>query len=163
MPRVQNAIDIQAPTARVFTMIANYPERMPDWWNTFELQQRVTPPPTQIGSVSRYVYNMLGIKIKGEHKVLEMTENAYLLVKTTTGIDSTFEFIFEPLDAQITDTGESVAMTRLTISVDYALPGSVLGQLLNRLTMEQKNERDLHEALINLKALIETQMAQQAS
>jgi uncharacterized membrane protein len=161
MPRVENAIDIQAPPERVFAMIANYPERMPDWWNTFELQQRVTPPPTQVGSVSRYVYNMMGVKIKGEHQVIEMTENAYLLVKTISGIDSIFEFVFEPLGEAVAETGESVTGTRLTIRVNYSLPGSVLGQLLNRLTLEQKNERDLQQALINLKALIETQMATQ--
>jgi uncharacterized membrane protein len=161
MPRVENAIDIQAPPERVFAMIANYPERMPDWWNTFELQQRVTPPPTQVGSVSRYVYNMMGVKIKGEHQVIEMTENAYLLVKTISGIDSIFEFVFEPLGDAAAETGESVTGTRLTIRVNYSLPGSVLGQLLNRLTLEQKNERDLQQALINLKALIETQMATQ--
>lgn len=152
MPRVEQAITIQAPPERVFTMIANNPERMPDWWEAFELQQRVTPPPTEIGSVSRYVYNMMGVKIKGEHRVVEMTPNTYLLVRTTSGIEATFEFMFQPM------TDEMSTLTYLTIRVDYALPGAMLGKLLNRLTMEQKNERDLHEALIHLKALIESQM-----
>jgi uncharacterized membrane protein len=88
---------------------------------------------------------MMGVKIKGEHEVLAMTDNEYLKVKTISGIDSTFEFIFQPKN-NITD---------LTIRVDYKLPGSVLGQLLNKLVIEQKNDSDLREGLANLKAIVE--------
>ncbi len=151
MPRVEQAIEIHAPPARVFAMVANNPERMPDWWEAFELQQRVTPPPTEIGSRSRYVYNMMGVKIKGEHQVEVFEENQRLVVRTISGIEATFEFYFEAHP-------DDPAITRVTIMVDYALPGAMLGKLLNRLTMEQKNERDLNQALVLLKALIESQM-----
>lgn len=160
MPSIGHSIVIHAPPERVFTMIAHNPERMPDWWSAFELQQRITPPPTVIGSVSRYVYNMMGVKIKGEHKVIEMRDNEQIFVRTISGIDGAFEFYFEPV--QVDDPEQPDLMgTRLTVQVDYVLPGSVLGQLLNRLTMEQKNERDLHQALITLKALIETHVLTQ--
>jgi uncharacterized membrane protein len=148
MPQVEQSIEIQAPPAAVFALIAHQPERMPEWWPTFELQQRVTPPPTGIGSISRYVYNMMGIKIKGEHQVLTMDENEHLVVKTISGIDSMFDFSFVPVNG---------GSTRLTLRVAYSLPGSVLGQLLNRLTIEQKNERDLNQGLHNLKALVESE------
>jgi len=150
MPRVENGIEIDAPPERVFAMVANYPERMPDWWEAFELQQRVTPPPTTLGSRSRYVYNMMGVKIKGEHVVEVFEENRLLMVRTLSGIEATFEFRFDRLL-------DDPPITRVTIMVDYALPGAMLGKLLNRLTMEQKNERDLHQALVMLKALIESQ------
>ncbi|MDX2163570.1 MAG: SRPBCC family protein [bacterium] len=153
MPRVEHAIEIHAAPDRVFAMVANNPERMPDWWESFELQQRVTPPPTEVGSVSRYVYNMMGVKIKGEHRVIDLKPGEYLLVQTTSGIEATFEFRFAPCAS-----GGDPPHTQLTISVDYALPGAMLGKLLNRLTMEQKNERDLQHALLLLKALIESQV-----
>jgi uncharacterized membrane protein len=145
MPLVEQSIDIHAPVQAVFGIIAHAPERQAEWWPPIELQERVTPPPTNIGSVSKYVYNMMGVKITGEHKVLEMSENQYLKVKTISGIDSTFEFIFQP-----TNNG-----TNLTIRVDYSLPGSVLGQLLNKLVIERKNEDDLHQGLANLKSIVE--------
>jgi uncharacterized membrane protein len=146
MPHVEQSIDIQASVQAVFEYIANQPERMADWWPPIELQERVTPPPTNIGSVSRYVDNMMGVKIKGEHEVLEMTPNEHLRVKTTSGIDSQFDFHFTPVGGG----------TNLTIRVDYTLPGSVLGQLLNRLAIEKKNEQDLEEGLHNLKAILES-------
>lgn len=145
MPLVEQSTEIQSPLHAVFGMIANQPERQAEWWPPIELSERVSPPPTRIGSVSRYVYNMMGVKIKGEHEVLEMRENEYLKVKTISGIDSTFEFIFHP----------SGSGTHLTIRVDYRLPGSVIGQLLNKLVIEQKNESDLREGLVNLKTILE--------
>ncbi len=145
MPLVEKSIDINTPVQSAFQMIANQPERQPEWWPPIELQERVTPAPTRLGSKSRYVYNMMGVKIKGEHEVLEMRENEYLKVKTISGIDSTFEFIFAPAG-----TG-----SQLTIRVDYKLPGSIIGQLLNKLVIEQKNETDLEEGLANLKRILE--------
>jgi uncharacterized membrane protein len=147
MPYVEQSIVIQAPPDAVFDLVANQPERMPEWWHAFEVQTRVTPPPTAVGSVSRYAYNMMGVRIKGEHQVIEMDENARLLVKTLSGIDSLFEFTFEAVNGG----------TELTVRVDYAFPGSVLGQLVNRLNIEHRNERDLLEGLQNLKQLMETE------
>ncbi len=147
MPIVEQSIEIQSPPAAVFNLIANQPERMADWWTAFELQARVTPAPTVVGSVSRYVYNMLGVKIKGEHQVTALDPNAHLVVKTTSGIDSMFEFVFEP-------AGRG---TQVTVRVEYKLPGSIVGQLANKLVVEKKNEDDLRDALANLKTLLEAE------
>jgi hypothetical protein len=67
MPQVEQSIEISAPPDAVFTLIADQPERIAEWWHEFE-QQRVTPPPTAVGSVARYVYNMMGIRIKASMK-----------------------------------------------------------------------------------------------
>jgi uncharacterized membrane protein len=147
MPYVEQSIDIHAPVEAVFDMIANQPERMAEWWPPIELQERVTPPPTSLGSVSHYVYNMMGVKIRGEHEVLALTPNQHLQVKTTSGIDSQFDFHFEPSDSG----------TYLTIRVDYTLPGSVIGQALNKLVIEKKNVQDLEEGLHNLKQIVENE------
>jgi len=147
MPTVEQSIDIAAPVEKVYNIIANQPERQPEWWPPMEFSERVTPPPTQIGSVSRYVYNMLGVKIKGEHEVIELEENRHIKVKTVSGIDSTFVFTFKP-----SNTG-----TNLNIRVDYSVPGSVIGQLLNKVAIERKNEQDLESGLHNLKAIAENE------
>lgn len=147
MPVVEHSIEIASPVHSVFGMIADQPERQAEWWPPIELQERVSPPPTTIGSVSRYVYNMMGVKIRGEHEVLEMERDAYLKVKTISGIDSQFEFVFQP-------SGDG---TYLTIRVNYSLPGSVIGQMLNKLIIEKKNEDDLLEGLANLKSIMENE------
>jgi uncharacterized membrane protein len=146
MPRVQRSIVIEKPVHAVYTMVADHPERMAEWWPPIELQERVTPPPTGIGSVSRYVYNMLGVRIKGEHRIVQLMPDQHLLVKTISGIDSTFEFTFVP---------ENDAATRLTIVVDYQLPGAIIGQLLNKVAIENENIKNLEKGLEKLKDLLE--------
>ena len=145
MPHVEQSIVIHAPVEAVFGLIAHQPERMSEWWPPIELQERVTPAPTHIGSVSRYVYNMMNVSIRGEHQVMEMAENQRLIVETTSGIDSRFMFDFEPASGG----------TKLTIRVDYSLPGSIIGQLMNRAIIEERNIRDLQEGLHNLKRILE--------
>jgi uncharacterized protein YndB with AHSA1/START domain len=144
MPQVEQSIEIAAPPDTVFALIADQPERIAEWWHEFE-QQRVTPPPTAVGSVARYVYNMMGIRIKGEHEVLQFEAGSHLVIRTVSGLDGM-------LDYRLAATDEG---TRLTVLFAYSLPGSMLGQRLNRHNMEQKNERDLAQGLENLKALIE--------
>ncbi len=150
MPQVEESIDIQAPVQVVFGIIADQPERMAEWWPPIELQERVTPPPTAVGSISRYVYNMMNVSIRGEHEVMDYKENRHLRVETISGIDSAFDFRFEPLTA---------SSTRLTIAVNYRLPGSVVGQLMNRLVIEERNIKDLQEGLRNLKSMAEAETA----
>jgi uncharacterized membrane protein len=145
MPHVEESIEIHAPVEVVFDLIAEQPERMAEWWPPIELQERVTPPPTAVGSIARYVYNMMNVTIRGEHEVIVLEPNQHLRVETISGIDSAFDFHFAPTNAG----------TRLTIRVDYSLPGSVLGQLMNRVIIEERNLKDLQEGLRNLKAIAE--------
>jgi uncharacterized membrane protein len=145
MPHVEESIEIYAPVEVVFNLIADQPERMAEWWPPIELQERVTPPPTAVGSISRYVYNMMNVTIRGEHEVIALEPNKHLRVETISGIDSAFDFQFTPIPSG----------TRLTIRVDYSLPGSVLGQLMNRVIIEERNLKDLQEGLRNLKAIAE--------
>jgi hypothetical protein len=147
MPHVEESIDIRAPVAAVFDLIAHQPERTAEWWPPIELQERVTPPPTTIGSVSRYVYHMMNVTIRGEHEVVLPEPNQRLRVATISGIDSIFDFQFAP----------STFGTHLTIRVDYTLPGSVVGQLMNRAIIEDRNLKDLQAGLRNLKTIIEAE------
>lgn len=153
MPQIEQSILIQASPAAVFRVIAHEPERMPEWWTALEIQQRVTPPPTAVGSIAHYVYNMLGMRIKGEHQVLVCEAPQHLVVRTVSGIDSMFDFSL---------VGLADDTTRLTVRVAYTLPGSVLGHLINRRTIEQENEQVVVESLNNLKTLIEAEAAPNA-
>ncbi len=151
MPQIEQSILIQASPAAVFSVIAHEPERMPEWWTALEIQQRVTPPPTAAGSIAHYVYNMLGMRIKGEHQVLVYEPPRHLVVRTISGIDSMFDF-------SLTAPGDGDE-TQLIVRVAYTLPGSVLGHLINRRTIEQENEQVVVESLNNLKALVEAEYA----
>lgn len=150
MPAVSETIDINAPIEKVFRWVAHMPDRMPQWWRPMELHQRVTPEPTALGSVSRYVYNMVGIRIKGEHQVTEYAENERLQVQTRSGINASFLFTFQAV------TG---FRTRVTLRAEYQLPGAIIGKLISRAALEQRNMEDARGALKTLKTMVESEVA----
>ena len=148
MPQVEQSIEIHAPVSDVFALVAHQPERMSEWWPPLEQHERVSPAPTQVGSVSRYVYNVMGVRIPGEQCITRFEENRCLIINTISGIDSAIRFDFTPKD-------DHADTTIVTIHHDYKMPGSVLGQLLNRTAIEDKNLRDLRDGLRRLKTIIE--------
>ncbi|MFN8449907.1 MAG: SRPBCC family protein [Anaerolineae bacterium] len=89
----------------------------------------------------------MGIRIRVSIRCSDRPpQSIWRICEDPSGIDGMFDFSFADTD----DGG-----TRLTVRAAYALPGSVLGQRINRLTIEQKNERDLQDGLLSLKALVE--------
>jgi len=56
---------------------------------------------------------MMGIRIKGEHQVLQIEDRQHLVVRTLSGLDSMFDFSLAEIDGA----------TRLTVRVAYSLPG----------------------------------------
>jgi uncharacterized membrane protein len=72
--------------------------------------------------------------------------NERLFVKTISGIDSAFNFAFE---------WEAERATRLTVTIDYQLPGALLGQLFNKTMIENENKKNLESGLDNLKSILE--------
>ncbi len=146
MPKVEQHIKIDRPVEEVFSLIADQPEQIAAWWPTFDLQQRITPAPTKTGSVLRYVYDMMGIRIKGQQQVQEFVRNERLITRTISGFDSIFDFQFQALGR---DT------TVLTIIFDYRLPGALLSQLFSRAAIEFENAKSLNTALINPKQRLE--------
>ncbi len=47
----------------------------------------------------------------------------------------------------------------MTVTIDYTLPGAVLGRIANRLVVERMQERSIEQTLENLKLLCEGEMA----
>jgi uncharacterized membrane protein len=146
MPRVEQSILIQVPVKDAFDWIAHQLERMAVWWPPMELHEPLSAEPVAVGSVWRYVFNMLGVRISGEQVVQRLQPDETLEMRATSGLDSIFCCHF---DAAAPDA------TRLTVTLDYRLPGSMLGELLSRTSVEIENMRNLEIGLRNLKQLLE--------
>ena len=52
---------------------------------------------------------------------------------------------------------EQDGKTTVTVKIEYTLPGSFLGQAIDKLFVEQQNAKDIEQQLVNLKALAEGQ------
>jgi len=144
MAHVEKSIVINAPAEKVFMRVEDN-ESFPEWWPNMIEQKRQTPGPLAVGSKSRFTYNMLGVKTTGEVELTTYEPPTHLVARTSGGVNGTFDW-------RCTPEGSG---TRLSVVVDYTLPGSILGKIADKLVVEKRNEADLEEGLKKLKALIE--------
>jgi uncharacterized membrane protein len=89
---------------------------------------------------------MMGVKFDGTSEYLEVVPNQRMNVKNTGGIPSTFDYRY------VDDGGK----TRVTMVVDYEVPGKLLGKIADRLVVERVNANAAENVLANLKAICET-------
>jgi len=87
---------------------------------------------------------MAGIRFEGQSVTAEFERNRWIVVESRGGIVSTWIWTFAPQDGG----------TKLDVVVDYTVPIPVLGKLAEGLIVKQ-NERDVHKALVNIKAKME--------
>ena len=144
MAHVEEDILIHAPMDKVFARVQDN-ERYPDWWPNMIEQKRLTPDPLVVGSRSRFVYNMLGVKTSGEIELAIYEPPRHLTVRTSGGVNGTFDW------RCVDENGA----THLRVVIDYSLPGSILGKLADKLVVEKRNQADLEAGLQKLKELIE--------
>jgi uncharacterized membrane protein len=87
---------------------------------------------------------MSGVSFEGSAELSEATPEQ-LTLNTSGGIPSTWVYDFSP----------AADGTDLKLSVEYTVPGSVLGALADKLVVERQNKKEVDEALVNLKARLE--------
>jgi uncharacterized membrane protein len=92
-----------------------------------------------------WVYNMAGIHINGHAEWVEYVKNERVVNKNESGIPSTFVWSYKP-------EGDG---TRLDLSVEYTIPGAVLGKLAEPF-IRKLNENQADTVMANLIARLET-------
>jgi uncharacterized membrane protein len=142
MAKIKKFVSINAPLDRVFEY-ATHPENLPEIW----------PSMIEVSNVQRkadgwhsfdWVYKMAGIHFSGHAETTEVELNKRVVTKNERGIPSTFYWTF---------AGENGG-TRVTMEVDYTLPGKVLDKLAEPF-LHRVNEREAETVLENLKARME--------
>jgi uncharacterized membrane protein len=105
--------------------------------------------PVSVGSTSHWIAKP-DFKIKGEwdEVVTEFEENKKLAMKTVEGskLKMVVTGLLEP-----TDVG-----TKLTYVEEYEVPYSVLGKLIDKLSLRKETEKFMEDMMENLKRAIET-------
>lgn len=143
MPKIQKSIFINAPVEKVFEFMAQ-PENMPEIWPSF--QEVKDPKEMPDGGYSyNWVYKMAGMRFTGATETTEFKQNQRVVEKNTGGIPSNFVWTYAAENGG----------TRLTVEVDYSIPGALLGKLAEPFITRQ-NEHEADTVLANLKARMET-------
>jgi len=141
MAKVEGTIHINAPPEQVLEAVLDIPrlpEVIPSLEKVWDIQGHGA------GCTYQWQYKMSGVSFEGSAELSEATPEQ-LTLNTSGGIPSTWVYDFSP----------AADGTDLKLSVEYTVPGSVLGALADKLVVERQNKKEVDEALVNLKARLE--------
>lgn len=143
MTHIAKSTTINAPIDRVFGIIddpARTTELNPD------LKLLSHRPASAGGYDNEWEFNMGGMKFTGQTKVKEYQKPNRVVLETTGGIPSNWQWTFTP-------EGSS---TRASVTLDYTVPGSLLGVVADKLIIERQNDQVVDRLLTNLKRIAES-------
>jgi len=142
MAHIHKRIEIKAPVEKVYSYIDD-PKNSPEWITNMIEVNDVTG--TGVDRHFNWVWNMSGMKFKGESTNVQDVPNKHITLKSKGGIEATWDYKFE----------SKKDVTILDLDIDYNVPVPVLGKLAEKMILKH-NERDAEMALGNLKDKLES-------
>lgn len=143
MSHIEKSTLISAPAEMIFAIL-NDPARASELNPDLTL---LSHSPSAVGGHDNtWEFKMAGRKFSGETKIREYEEPHHLVFDTSGGIPSHWEWRLEP-------QGKA---TQVSLSLDYTVPGSLLGAALDKLVIERQNEKAIDNQLANLKRMSES-------
>lgn len=146
MTTITRTIEINATRDTIRKYYA-HPVYTPQWANRLYLWEPEEDWPAA-GSTAKMGFKSGGLEVEGVATTLSydlrtMQHHFRLEAKSFAPMD--FRYRFDENDGK----------TAVTYKIDYTIPGSFLGQVLDKLFVERQNTRDTEQMLANLKALAE--------
>lgn len=145
MASVSKHVVINAPVAKVYEFVADYPERATSFIPGLNRIEHVTPKAAGPGQTWQYEFNWFGLVVSGNTTCTKLERPTLYEFDTVTGNRSTWQYRFAP-------EGGS---THVTLTVDYDVPESMLAKFATEGTLQSMNEQRAAETLANLKGLLE--------
>lgn len=142
MAKIEKSILINAPVEKVFAFMAK-PENLPEIWPSLQ-EVRNIQPLSKGGYSYDWSYKMAGLRFDGHAEWIEFVQNQRIVDKNESGIPSTFIWTYQAEGGG----------TRVSLSVDYTIPGTVLGKLAEPI-VHKINEQEAETVLFNLKVRME--------
>lgn len=141
MSRVEGSTVINTPPETVLEAledVANAHEWVPSLEKIWDIQGKGT------GCSYKWKYKLGAVSFNGSTQITMSTPTRFVM-NTTGGVPSKWIWTMSQVDGG----------TKLNLAIDYEVPGAALGAIANRLVVEKQNERELTQALSNLKERLE--------
>ncbi len=143
MPRGEASVTINAPIEKIFDVIADYGQ-MAHYAPISEVTN-IKGNPGEKGSSADYTYHVLGIKFTMHTTVLEAERPRKVTTEETGGLSGKFEWTLLP-------AGQGA---KVNVSIDYSVPGGILGKIANQLLLERMNQKNMESMAQGLKIYCE--------
>ena len=150
MAQIHKSIEIKAPVEKVHSVGQN-PERWTSWLVGLGETEKIAGD-GGAGTMVEHSYVMAGARIPVTTEILENssgTEGAKLRARAHGPLDGKHTWTYEPANGG----------TRVTLEMEYKVPGAALGKIADRLIVERMQSRAFQQSLENLKMLCEAEQA----
>ena len=144
MGKLAKSIEIEASPEEVFNFI-NDTEKMNKAHGGLTKGEYTSKGPVGVGSIMHMVGTQSGSKMEFDMEVTEFVKNKKVTTHTDKPSKMTNSLILEP-----TDKG-----TRLTHEIEYELPYSILGKVIDKLKVSKNLKKEMDVWLPNAKQALE--------
>ncbi len=145
--KVTVSIEIEASPEKVFAFTIS--EKMNDVWKEWVESKWTSEGPVGVGSIAHFVGQGKRANL-GEYD-MEVTEFEKDKKMTMRTIGASKHNVIDSMTLEPTTKG-----TKMTYSVDYKVPYSVLGRLIDKLKVSKDMEKGDRQLLENIKKALET-------
>ena len=139
MARVEKSIEINASLEKVNSIVKW--ERFPEWFDSFKKVQWTSGEKEKVGSTIHVTSEIAGMKAEYDAEIVEFTKNTLRWRTIGGNFTAISTGTLNP-----TDSG-----TEFTIAIDYELPYSILGKMIDKLRVHKAMEKDLEKGLKGIK------------
>lgn len=143
--KAKQSTTIGAPPARVYDFVAEA-TRATSFVPGLSRIHNVKPATTQPGQTWEYEFDWFGFVVSGNSRCTKSEPAKIHQFQTVTGNPSTWTYLMEP-------DGTS---TRLTLEVEYEIPGNVLARYASQPVFEKMNQDRAREIVTNVKTMLES-------
>ena len=149
MGRVESSVEIEAPIEKVFAFISD-PKNQERVFVDYSMKiEDVSKQPIGVGTKYRPSCVIAGIKAKPHlHELVEFEKNRRIVDREVKGGALNREELTYAFGA--TDRG-----TKVTLTIDYKLPYSVVGEVLDKLRMRKAFENFSKDGVQKAKEILE--------
>jgi uncharacterized membrane protein len=144
LAKIEKSIDIEAPPEKIWPMV--YWDKIPQWMDIIPKAEFTSKNKDGLGAIAHVNGEAGGIKSEWVAETTEWNENKRFAWRTLSG---TFT-AFGSMTLTPTKTG-----TRATIIMDYDLPYSFLGKLVDKLRVSKDMDKGFTRAMEKLKEITE--------
>jgi len=140
---VEKSIEINATPEKINSTMKW--ERFPEWFDSFKKVEWTSKEKEKVGSTLHITSEVAGMKAEYDAEIVEFTKTTLRWRTTGGNFTAISTGTLSP-----TKTG-----TEFTIGIDYELPYSILGKMIDKLRVHKAMEKDLEKGLKGIKLAAE--------
>jgi uncharacterized membrane protein len=144
LTRIEKSIEINAPPEKVWPTM--FWDGWLEWYAPFKKIEDTSKEKNKVGSTVHVKGELAGLKMEFDGEITEVIENEKVTWRTTGGSFTGFG------SNALAPTKDG---TKVTIMMDYEMPYSVLGKLIDKLRFHKAFDKSIDVGLKKLKGMLE--------